>query len=365
MYAEKTPEFDTVETSNGVIKEEIIQFLHSNGLGIDDDVGQFVIARADKQLIACAGLAGNTLKCIAVHIEWRGTSLGLQVIREAEYLANQNGDHHLFLLTCPDNVKSFRGCGFYPLATLENKATLMENTPVGIHRYCKKLRADYFIPAAKIGAIVMNANPFTLGHQFLIEQASRACNWLHVFVVEENLSQFSFNDRIAMVRDGVKHLSNVTEHPGSRYIISRGTFPGYFLKEKQVVNDVYSAIDLIIFRRYIAPSLGITHRFVGTEPYCKVTAQYNRAMHHWLEEEFVIPANAITVHEIDRKTDENNYPISASAVRSLLNKNKLSVARNIVPESTMPYLHNWLRANHLDLSEPPLTGNLMSISVGL
>jgi [citrate (pro-3S)-lyase] ligase len=87
-------------------------------------------------------------------------------------------------------------------------------------------------------------------------------------------------------------------------------------------------------------------------------------MHHWLEDEFVIPSNAITVHEIDRKTDENNYPISASAVRSLLNKNKLSVARNMVPESTMPYLHNWLRANHHDLPEPHLAGNLMSISVG-
>lgn len=78
MYAEKMPEFDTVETSNGVLKDEIIRFLQSNGLGIDDDVEQFVIARAGKELIACAGLAGNTLKCIAVHIEWRGTSLGLQ-----------------------------------------------------------------------------------------------------------------------------------------------------------------------------------------------------------------------------------------------------------------------------------------------
>ena len=68
MYAEQKLEFDTVETSNGVLKDEIIRFLQSNGLGIDDDVGQFVIARAGKELIACAGLAGNTLKCISVHI---------------------------------------------------------------------------------------------------------------------------------------------------------------------------------------------------------------------------------------------------------------------------------------------------------
>lgn len=365
MCAEKKLAFDTVETSNGVLKDEIIRFLKSNGLGIDDDVEQFVIARADKQLIACAGLAGNTLKCIAVDIEWRGTSVSLQLIREAENLANQHGDHHLFLLTCPDNVKSFRGCGFYPLATVEGKAALMENTPVGIHRYCKKLRADHFIPAANVGGIVMNANPFTLGHQFLIEQASRECDWLHVFVVEENVSQFSFSERIAMVRDGVKHLSNVTVHPGSKYIISRGTFPSYFLKEKQIVNDVYSAIDLMMFRRYIAPALGITHRFVGTEPYCKITAQYNQAMHHWLEDELVIPSDAIKVHEIQRKTDENNYPISASAVRSLLSENNLVVVSNRVPASTIPYLHDWLKAHHHDSPEYPQARNLMSITVGL
>lgn len=342
MYTDQALEFDTVETSNGILREEIISFLASNGLGIDDDIEKFVIARCHRKMIACAGIAGSTLKCIAVDSEWRGASLSPQIIHEAQLLAAQKGEHHLFLLTCPENINSFRGCGFYPLVTVDERAALMENTPVGIHRYCSQLRSNHLVVANKIGAIVMNANPFTLGHQYLIEQAAKACDWLHVFVVQEDGSVFPFKDRFAMVQDGSLHLSNVTVHPGSKYIISRGTFPSYFLKEKQIVNEVYAAVDLMMFRRYIAPSLDITQRFVGTEPFCKVTAQYNRAMHHWLEDEMTMPATRIKVNEIQRRTDDNNLPISASGVRQLLRENNLLAVQDRVPESTMPYLNKWV-----------------------
>lgn len=349
MSADQTLEFEIVETSSGIHREEIICFLKSNELGIDDDIEQFVIARHHQKLIACAGLAGNTLKCVAVDRAWRGTSLSLQIIHEAELLAAQKGEYQLFLLTSPENVKFFQGCGFYPLVILEDRAALMENTPVGIHRYCNQLRRHHLVIADQIGGIVMNANPFTLGHQYLIEQAAKACDWLHIFVVQEDLSAFSFQERFTMVRDGSRHLKNVTIHPGSRYIISRGTFPSYFLKEMQIVNEVYAAIDLIMFRRYIAPCLNITQRFVGTEPFCKVTAQYNYAMHHWLEDKLAIPAASIRVHEIERKTDDNNLPISASAVRQLLRQNKISAIQNRVPASTMPYLNHWVAQQQHEL----------------
>ncbi len=353
MYTDQTLEFESVETSNGMLSEEIISFLKSNGLGVDDDIEQFVIARCRRKMIACAGVAGSALKCIAVDSEWRGTSLSPQIIHEAQLLAAQKGEYHLFLLTSPENVKSFRGCGFYPLVTLDERAALMENTPIGIHRYCSQLRQNHLVVADKIGAIVMNANPFTLGHQYLIEQAAQACDWLHVFVVQEDVSVFPFQERLSMVREGSHYLSNVTVHPGSKYIISRGTFPGYFLKEKQIVNEVYAAVDLMMFRRYIAPSLGITQRFVGTEPFCKVTAHYNRAMHHWLEDEMTMPATSIRVNEIQRITDDNNLPISASAVRQLLKENNLSAVKDRVPASTMPYLNKWVaqhQCEHPDLA---------------
>ncbi|MEH3174623.1 [citrate (pro-3S)-lyase] ligase [Enterobacter quasiroggenkampii] len=350
MYTATTPEFEVINAGNAKAREEVVRFLARNGLGIDDDIEQFIVARDRRHLVACTGIAGNTLKCIAVDTGWRGTSLSLTLIHEAELLAAQNGEHQLFLFTCPDNVKSFRGCGFYPLVTVENCAALMENTPVGIHRYCSQLRSHHFVPGKNIGAIVMNANPFTLGHQYLIEHAAGQCDWLHVFVVQEDVSTFSFKERFAMVRDGSRHLRNVTVHPGSAYIISRGTFPGYFLKDKQVINKAYAAIDLMLFRNYIAPALNINHRFVGTEPFCSLTAEYNRAMHRWLEDE-TCQAAAISIHEIERRTDDNNVPVSASAVRRLLNENKFSAANRMVPITTRAFLKN--EAQHQPcLSEP-------------
>ncbi|HDR2861287.1 TPA: [citrate (pro-3S)-lyase] ligase [Enterobacter asburiae] len=342
MYTARTPEIEVINTGNGHAREEITCFLEKNGLGIDDDIAQFVIARYQRKLIACAGIAGNTLKCIAINSDWRGTSLSLTLIHEAELQAAQNGEHQLFLLTSPGNVKSFRGCGFYPLVTVDNCAALMENTPVGIHRYCGQLRSQYLVEGNNVGSIVMNANPFTLGHQFLIEHAASKCDWLHVFVVQEDVSAFPFKERFAMVRDGSRHLQNVTVHPGSAYIISRGTFPGYFLKDKQVIDKVYATIDLMLFRNYIATALNITHRFVGTEPFCQLTAEYNRTMHHWLEMENGQSAS-IRVHEINRKTDDSNVPVSASAVRRLLNENNFSAASGMVPATTRVYLKNGMQ----------------------
>lgn len=356
MYIDEMLEFEIIKTSDKSLRKRVADFLDENGLGIDDDIRQFVIARSGKEIVACAGLASNTLKCIAVAPEFRGASLCVKLVNETESVANQQGEHHLFLLTSPDNVKSFLGCGFYPIVSIENKAVLMENTPVGIHRHCKALRAEGLVTGSKIGGIVMNANPFTLGHQFLIERASSECDWLHIFVVEEDLSQFSFDERIAMVRDGVSRFPNVTVHPGSEYIISRGTFPGYFLKEKKVINDVYTGIDLLIFRKYIAPALDITHRFVGTEPYCKTTAIYNCAMHHWLEDASLLSSKVIRVHEIERITDNNRTPISASSVRNLLKVHDLQAVKKLVPATTIPYLHNQLSKYDYPYQSRLLTG---------
>ncbi len=78
----------------------------------------------------------------------------------------------------------------------------------------------------------MNANPFTLGHQFLVEKAAKECDWLHLFVVQEEGSEFSFFDRFEMIKAGTRHIDNITIHPGSKYIISRATFPTYFIKDQ-------------------------------------------------------------------------------------------------------------------------------------
>nr|WP_318383988.1 [citrate (pro-3S)-lyase] ligase [uncultured Enterobacter sp.] len=330
MQAQSPIDFSVADV--GKHPERIAQIRHllgDSGLGMDGDITFFVEARVGTRLVGCAGLAENVIKCVAVDKTLRGENLSARLLSEVEHLALTRGHFHLFLCTSPCNLERFRHCGFWPVARSGNNAVLLENTPQGIDRYCRSLRAQRR-PGARIGAIVMNANPFTLGHRHLVERAAGECHWLHLFVVREDASFFSFQDRLKMVKAGVAHLPNVTVHEGSQYIISRATFPAYFLKETGKVQRAWSEIDLLIFRNHIVPALGITHRFIGSEPFCDVTRQYNQTMHSLL-------SGAVTVVEIPR-IKATGQAISASEVRRLLKTQQFSRLREIVPDTTFAHL---------------------------
>ena len=209
---------------------QIRYLLADSGLGLDNDITLFVEAWSGPHLVGCAGLAANVIKCVAVNEQLRGENLSARLLAEVENAALERGHFHLFLCTRPCNRERFARSGFWPIAQSGNNAVLMENTPQGIERYCRSLRAKRK-GGESIGAIVMNANPFTLGHRHLVEQAATRCDALHLFVVREDASFFPFSARLGMVRAGVAHLPNVVVHEGSQYIISRATFPAYFLKE--------------------------------------------------------------------------------------------------------------------------------------
>lgn len=183
----------------------------------------------------------------------------------------------------------------------------------------------------KVGAVVMNCNPFTYGHQYLIDTASRLVDLLYVFVVEENKSIFPFEKRFCMVREGSSQFENVVVVPSGKFMISTITFPGYFLKDSPTKECYDTFLDLKIFAHYIAPAFGITTRFVGEEPTDKVTAQYN------LDMKTILGDAGIRVIEIPRKKFGKDV-ISASKVRKLLAENAYAALEGYVPETTMKFL---------------------------
>ncbi|CAG8999662.1 MAG: [Citrate [pro-3S]-lyase] ligase [Candidatus Celerinatantimonas neptuna] len=317
---------------------ELDELLQNVGLHLDKTIEQLLIASHKGKLAGCAGLSGSTIRCVAVNPDYQGHQLAVKLLDECQYKAHELGRHHLFLYTKPSNQSLFEGCGFYKLVSSPD-ALLMENTPVGIANFCKKLSKFRQSGASQCG-IVINANPFTLGHRYLIEQACQQCDWLHLFVISEDLSEFSYRQRLAMIEDGIADLSNITLHPGGPYLISRATFPSYFLKEQQQVDNAYAAIDLLLFRNYIAPALGLTHRFIGTEPFCPITAAYNAQIHYWLGTENLNEHPALDIVEIQRQTDRNGMPISASRVRRLLHEGQISKIKEIVPSSTYTRLQH-------------------------
>lgn len=186
------------------------------------------------------------------------------------------------------------------------------------------------------GSIVMNCNPFTNGHLFLIEKAAMSVDNLYIFVLEENRSYFPFEDRIDLVKKGVAHLKNVKVLPSGKFIISSLTFPEYFMKDINQEITLDASMDLNIFSKIIAPTLNITIRFVGDEPLCKVTNQYNQEMKR------ILPPQGIELRIIKR-LDSENEPISASRVRALLESKEFDKMKSLVPETTYEYLLKFSR----------------------
>lgn len=198
-------------------------------------------------------------------------------------------------------------------------------------RYIQSLADERKPVNGKVGGIVVNCNPFTFGHQFLIETAAAQCDMLYVFVVEEDRSVFPFSDRLELVRAGTAHLPNVEVLPSGEFMISARTFPEYFQKGSLQETTIDPSEDVMIFGKYVAPALGITKRLVGEEPLDRVTLQYNQAMAR------ILPGYGIEFEIIPRK-EEGEMVISASRVRRLLEVGDLDAISKLVPETTLSYL---------------------------
>ena len=300
----------------------------------DEALEQTVLVWDEDELIATGSRQGNVLKCIAVDPFRQGEGLTATVLTALRQEAFSAGHRHLFLYTKPKNKLQFTSLFFYPVAQTDT-VLLMEDKPRGIQDFLNTL--PVFEEGGTVGAAVMNCNPFTLGHQYLIETAAAACDRLYIFVLSEDKSMFSAADRLELVKKGTAHLPNVTVLTTGPYLISSATFPTYFLKERDQAQTVQCLLDIEIFCKYFVPRFGITHRFVGTEPLSAMTDMYNQALLTHL------PQKGVEVRLIPRKeTDEG--PISATKVRSLLGSNQPEEVAKLVPETTFAYLqeHNLL-----------------------
>lgn len=183
----------------------------------------------------------------------------------------------------------------------------------------------------QIGAIVMNCNPMTMGHLYLIEQARKQVDFLYIFVVEEDKSEFKFTERFELVKQETDSMDNVCVVPSGEFVLSASTLPLYFEKAEKKYAKLDAGTDLQIFGAYIAPGLKITKRFIGEEINDLVTRQYNEQMFE------LLPYYGITVIEIPRLTIDGEV-ISASKVRELIKKHEWEKVKMYVTDETMDFL---------------------------
>ena len=281
----------------------------------------------DDEIIATGSCFGATLRCFAVSSEHRGEGLLNEIISHLIEAQQARGNLHLFLYTKVNSAKFFGDLGFHEIARVDGTLVFMENRKSGFPNYLKNLEKT-----RKDGisaALVMNANPFTLGHQYLVETAAAQCDTLHLFVLSEDASLVPFAVRKKLVQAGVSHIPNVVLHDSGPYIISSATFPSYFLKDEAAVIDGHARLDLAVFTR-IAKALNVTHRFVGEEPTSQVTGLYNQIMAQEL------PKAGIACHIIPRK-EAGGRGISASTVRMALQNGDWEQLKALVPTTTLDY----------------------------
>jgi [citrate (pro-3S)-lyase] ligase len=230
----------------------------------------------------------------------------------------------------PDDIAVENQCVCYLIDFVKAQYCTKE-----VIKWINSVKNKRFETHKRIGAIVMNANPFTNGHKYLIEKALQEVEVLYVFVVQEDSSFFSFSDRIRLVKDGSREFGpRVQVVPSGKFIISSFTFPEYFTKElKPMAAD--SSLDILIFGSIIAPALQITHRFVGEEPHDPVTESYNQTMGKYL------PAMGITLRVVPRTQTGGkgiSAVISANRVRTLLKTQNFEAIAKLVPKTTLRYL---------------------------
>ncbi len=303
------------------------EFLKNNGLRLEDVNYYAGVFNCDDEMLAGGGLQGNVLKCIAVSDRLRDTGMGSKLISHLVSMATA-GNSTVRCFTKPSNREIFESLGFRTIAKAP-QAILMEMGSPGITGYISYLES--LRREGRNGAIVMNGNPFSKGHRYLIEQASRQVDNLYVIMVGEDRSLFTADERLAMATEGCRDLSNVTVCYGSTYAISSLTFPTYFIKEVSDAAPTQITLDLDIFASHIAPALGISVRFVGSEPTDKLTCLYNKLMHEQL------PAGGIQTIEIERIVLKGDI-VSASKVREYLADSNLAGVLDMVPSSTVPYI---------------------------
>ena len=398
-------EIQTLNPTTPRQRQRIEAFLKRNGLRFDDMHYYAAITDDDGEMIAGGGLKGNVIKCVAVDDAHKGEAIANTLISHLIAHANEEGHSNVMLFTKPKNRQLFESLSFRLLAEAP-EAVLMETGIGGINNTVealKKIREEsekykeynkeckennkeckenseeckeeektnlntstpqhhntttphhlttstpqpLTTTTPRRGVVVMNCNPFTLGHRYLIEQAAKQVERLFVMVVREDCSLFAYAERKAMVEQGVAHLKNVTVIDGSEYAISQATFPTYFLKRLDDAADTQMLLDLDLFRRHIAPALGATVRFVGTEPTDQLTRRYNQLMHEVLAD----------VRETARLEKKGNA-VSASRVRKAMEQGDMSTIRQLVPPTTLPYIiaHLATQALQAELDTTPKPG---------
>lgn len=295
---------------------------------IDVTLGLF----EDDQLVGTGSIAGNVLKYVGVcNLNSQPGARFNQIVSALVSRLFQANIFHMMVFTKAKYSLSFQHVGFKELAH-SDEAAVLENGLPDVADFVRQLPGIANQDDQRVSAIVMNANPFTRGHRYLVEQAAAVSDLVYVFVVATDASLFRTAERVDLVRQGTADLPNVQVVSGGDYLVSAATFPAYFLDSAASAIEAQTTLDARIFKTQLAPALHITTRFVGSEPTSRTTAIYNQVLQRELPP-------AVSVQVVPR-TAVADQPISARTVRQWIQSGNLTKLNQLVPPTTAQFIKN-------------------------
>ena len=320
-----------------IIKEAFLQeelqrvekFLEKFSLKLDNNLTKTIyIENENLDIIGTISCQDYIIKDLAVDPNYQSENLASILVNEILNYFRLNNIYNYQVFTKPIYKQVFESLGFKEIVKTD-KVIMLEGGISNINDKIKEIkniinnRFGEINENSDIACIVMNGNPITNGHVYLIEEASKNHKMVVLFIVEEDKSEFTFKERFSMAYLSTMRLGNVCVIPSSKYVVSSSTFPSYFLKNETEVSEQYSLIDALIFKEYFIKNLYIKKRYIGTETINKMV-NYNNILKQVLEDKIEI---------IDR-LQENEEVISASKVRSLLREGKVEEALKYTPQET-------------------------------
>lgn len=312
-----------------VAYEQWRELMHRSKLNSNETLDYTVGVYDDDTLAATGSFEQNIIKCVSVCQDYQSENLLTQVLIHLMERLREEGKLHYFVYTKPDKRLIFKSLGFKEIIQ-SDEVLFMELGQPDFNDYLKMLETHQ--TTANTSAIVMNANPFTRGHQHLVTYAAERSQHVYVFVLTEERSEFSTVDRMAMVKLGTHHLPNVTVLPTNDYMVSSATFPSYFLRDdaEMAVARIQASLDARLFKERVAPILKITDRYVGDEPYSQVTNIYNESMQ-------AVFGDELDLHILPRLALDEEI-ISATKVRLAIKEKDDARLRTLLPETSYQYL---------------------------
>ncbi|WP_342269301.1 hypothetical protein [Spiroplasma endosymbiont of Aspidapion aeneum] len=323
-------EIEELDLTNSQKYNELSEFLLRFDLKIDN-IDYTIVFRDDNNIIATVSKYGNLIKCSAICEKYTGRNLLNTLITKMFYKINEEGYDCSFLITKISNKSKFEQIGLYKVYQNDNIIFFTNN-----YEKLKKYERYLFDISKKndrekAAAVVVNANPLSKGHDYLINTAATQNELVYIIPVYEDVSFFTYKERVEMIRNSIKKYDNVYLLEGSEFLISKSTFPSYFLNQEKEIVEEQSKLDAGLFWQIYCKNLNIVNRYVGEEPFSRTTNIYNYVLEEFLKSK-KIKLNIIKRLEVDGK------PISASQIREAILNQDIELLKKYCLDTNIDFI---------------------------